>query len=290
MIKKLQQTKTMAENTQNNEIIEDKLSDKVCQKLGITDGISTDINDNELIEMLKKCGKRDQKSILGTFNKLISNQIEMMVNLKSIFTEIEVNEKAMIEQAKLMKSIKKSKKVIKDDETDSNDGENTKTAAVKKVAPCHAFVKKFMNEERDEYSPVEIRTKMNDFVKKERETNPDKINVKPSTEGGEVNKKIFNVYGDLKEFIGECSKIASEDVSFIEKTIKEKKKAKPEEGTSAFNEIEYMSEWAKEKKKLIDAPETLQFTDFMKYSPFCFIERNTLDKSKKKPPSTKKED
>ena len=33
---------------------------------------------------------------------------------------------------------------IKDDESDSVDGENTKTAAVKKLAPCHAFVKKFI--------------------------------------------------------------------------------------------------------------------------------------------------
>lgn len=276
----------MAEKTTTTEINEEKLSDKICQTLDISENINIDFNE-EMIEMIKKCGKRDQKAILNTYNKLISNHIERFATLKSVFTEIEVNEKAMIEQAKLMKSMKKKKSSIKDEETDSNDGDNTKVAAVKKPALCHSFVKKFMNEEREEYSPSEIRSKMNDFVKKERESNSDKINVKAETEGGEINKKIFNVYGDLKDFIIECSKIAAEDVSFIEKTIKEKKKSKPEKGSSAFNEIEYMSEWAKEKKKLTDVPATLQFTDFMKYSPFCFIERNTLDKSKKKPPSSK---
>lgn len=278
----------MSEKTTTTEINEEKLSDKICQTLDISDNINVEFNE-EIIEMIKKCGKRDQKAILNTYNKLISNHIERFATLKSVFTEIEVNEKAMIEQAKLMKSMRKKKSSTKDDETDSNDGENTKIAAVKKPALCHPFVKKFMNEERDEYSPSEIRSKMNDFVKKERESNSDKINVKAETEGGDVNKKIFNVYGELKDFIKECSNIASEDVSFIEKTIKEKKKSKPEKGTSAFNEIEYMSEWAKEKKKLIEAPATLQFTDFMKYSPFCFIERNTLDKSKKKTASSKVE-
>ena len=276
----------MAEKTTTIEINEEKLSDKICQSLDIFDNINVEFNE-EIIEMIKKCGKRDQKAILNSYNKIISTHIERFANLKSIFTEIEVSEKAMIEQAKLMKSMRKKKSSVKDDDSESNDGENTKIAAVKKPALCHEFVKKFMNEDRDEYSPSEIRSKMNDFVKKERESNSEKINVKADTEGGDINKKIFNVYGELKDFIKDCSKIAAEDVSFIEKTIKEKKKAKPEKGTSAYNEIEYMSEWVKEKKKLIDTPETLQFTDFMKYSPFCFVERNTLDKSKKKPPSQK---
>ena len=197
---------------------------------------------------------------------------------------------------KLSKSFKK-KKITVDDDSDTaeggQEGANAKTPAVKKGSECYQFVKEFMTEQgfedRDnlEYSPVEIRSVMNNFVKNERDKNEDKINVVPDS--GEINKKIFKVYGPLKNIIEECIKVVSTDINLIEKTIKEKKKAKPEEGSTAEKEIGYMEAWINEKKKLTTVPETLQFTDFMKYSPFCFVERNALEKAKKKPPAPKKD-
>merc|ERR1712178_171141 len=104
----------------------------------------------------------------------------------------------------------------------------------------------------------------------------DKINVEPS-DGEEVNKKIFKIYGDLETMIGNCIKNIKEDLSVVEKAIKEKKKEKPEDDSTAAKEISYMQMWVEKYKELTSPPDYLQFTDFMKYSPFCKIDRNPLE-------------
>jgi len=281
----------------NEEINEIKISEQFCELININESISIDFNDDTIKDMMKKCGKRDIKAIMNTYQKYIQQQLDNMMSLKTEFMRIELTDEFETQQAKLMKSFKKTKKTLssEDGDTESNDGENAKTAAVKKLSKCYDFVKTFMDsqefESRDsiEYSPVEIRSVMNDFVKKEREANADKINVKPESDGGETNKKIFKIYGPLKTIIEECIKKVKEDITLVEKAIKDRKKSKPDEGSASFKEIEYMETWVSEKKKLTEVPKTLQFTDFMKYSPFCFEERNTLEKAKKKPPAPKKE-
>ena len=272
-----------------NEAKEIKASDQICEKLGINALNPIDFSNEEYFEDLKKCGKRDIKSIINSYNKFIAHHIDILGYLRESFTKIESDEKHEIENAKLIKSLKKNKKISKSDEdtnSEENDEESTKITAVKKLEKCHDFVKDFMvsqgYDESDEWSPVQIRSAMNAFVTNEREKNPDKINVK--SDDGKINGKIFKVYGELKKIIENCIKNIKEDISVVEKSIKDKKKEKPEADSTAAKEITYMEMWVESKKELISTPDTLQFTDFMKYSPYCKIDRDPLEKARKKTP------
>lgn len=275
-----------------------KASDQLIELFNIDENISIDLKNEETLELLKKCGKREQKAIINVFNKTIQNYIEQLMILRTTFTELELTEKFEIDQSKLIKSLKKNKKTIKTDSDDvdseENDGEGgTKTvSAVNKPEKCHDFVKTFMVtqefDESEEYSPNQIRSAMNKFVNDQRKENPDKINVKPANSGDEINKKIFKIYGPLKEIIENCIKNIKEDISTVEKSIKEKKKEKPAEDSASGKEIINMQMWVDKYKELTNTPDSLQFTDFMKYSPFCKIDRNPLEKAKKKPPTPKK--
>lgn len=276
-----------------NDVKDIKVSDQICEKIGINVLNTFDFNDEEFIELLKKCKIRERKAILNSFNAYILHQVDVLGNLRESFTKIESDEKHDSEISKLMKSIKKGKKTSKgDDDTNSeeNDSGTNTASAVNKPEKCHEFVKDFMvsqgYETSDEWSPNQIRTAMNAFVNKERQTNPDKINVKPS-DGEEINKKIFNIYGPLETIIENCIKNIKEDISIVEKSIKEKKKDKPEADSTAGKEITYMQMWVDKYKDLTTSPKHLQFTDFMKYSPYCKAERNPLEKAKKKPPTPK---
>ena len=276
-----------------NEVKDIKVSDQICEKIGINVLNSIDFSNEEYFEELKKCGKRDIKFIINSYSKFIAHHIDVLGSLRETFTKIDCDEKHEIENSKLLKSIKKGKKALKtDDDTNSeeNDGTNTTISAVNKPEKCHDFVKDFMvsqgYEASDEWSPNQIRTAMNAFVNQERNTNPDKINVKPSG-GEEINKKIFNVYGPLEIIIENCIKNIKEDISIVEKSIKDKKKEKPESDSPAAKEITYMQMWVDKYKDLSSSPKFLQFTDFMKYSPYCKIDRNPLEKAKKKPPTPK---
>lgn len=271
-----------------------KVSDQICEKIGINVQNPIDFNDEEYIEDLKKCGKRDIKSIINTYSKFIAHHIDILGSLRETFIKIDCDEKHEVENSKLLKSIKKGKKALKlDDDTNSEENDGTTTAsasAVNKREKCHDFVKDFMVsqgfEASEEWSPNQIRTAMNAFVNSEREKNPDKINVKPS-DGEEINKKIFNVYGPLETIIENCIKNIKEDISIVEKSIKDKKKEKPEADSTIAKEITYMEMWVEKYKGLTSSPKHLQFTDFMKYSPYCKVDRNPLEKAKKKPPAPK---
>jgi hypothetical protein len=275
-----------------------KVSDQLIEQFGLDSSPNFDFKNEETIELLKKCGKREQKAVITVFNKTIQNYIEQLMILRTTFTEIDLTEKFEIDQSKLMKSFKKNKKATKTESDDINSEENdgeggVKTvSAVNKPEKCHDFVKTFMVtqefDEAEEYSPNQIRSAMNKFVNDQRKENPDKINVKPANSGDDINKKIFKIYGPLKEIIENCINNIKEDVSTVEKSIKEKKKEKPAEDSASGKEIINMQMWVDKYKELANTPESLQFTDFMKYSPFCKIDRNPLEKAKKKPPAPKK--
>ena len=100
-----------AKETQiENEAKEIKASDQICEKLGINALNPIDFSNEEYFEDLKKCGKRDIKSIINSYNKFIAHHIDILGYLRESFTKIESDEKHEIENAKLIKSLKKIKK------------------------------------------------------------------------------------------------------------------------------------------------------------------------------------
>lgn len=270
-----------------------KTSEIICEKLGITEEITFDFNeDEEFKELLESCGKRDQKSVIAAIQKKINQWIEIHSKIGIYFSTQQLNAQHEIETNKIIKSLKKGKKALKSSEDD--EGEETEAdastkapSAVKKPVKCHEFVKPLIKhlgiEVRDdlEYSQTELRNYMNNFVAQEREKNPEKINVKPK-DGGVLNKKYFNLYGKLKDLIKDSIEQIKLDIKIVEDSIDEKKATNSEEGSSTFKEIAMMEMWVEKYKGLTVIPETLQFTDFMKYSPYCIEDRNPLEKAKKK--------
>ena len=183
---------------------------------------------------------------------------------------------------------KKTKTQEKDSDDKSEDSEtNKKMYAVNKVSKCHDFVTDFIklsgkDNEDNEYCPTDILNAMTFYVKNERTHNNEKL-----TEGM-PDGKSFNVYGDMKEFIGNIINIVKQDKVLIETKICEIKKLNPSEGSKEEKLISNLEASIEKLNSLCEMPEVSQFTKFFTYRSFCCIDRNVIEKASRAPPSNKK--
>jgi hypothetical protein len=265
-----------------------KINELIAEELNIDELLKFDFNTETINEMLKNCSSREQNSVLKQFKTLKEHFESQYTQLILKFQELKFNSE--IEKLSSKGKGKKEKKAKSSDE----EGAEKKPSAVTKQQPCCDFTTTYMSSEMfkdsnpeifkdsTEYSRNDIHAGMREFVNLERKNNPDKITPKQD-EDEKPNNKMFHVYGELETLLKHASKNIKEDISIVEKSLKEKEKESPDEGTKAFKEIEYMKQWIEDKKNLSKVPKTLEFKDFMRYSPYCFPDRKPLEKAVKKP-------
>ena len=268
-----------------------KIHELIAEELNIEELLKFDFNSNEKVnEMLKNCSSREQNSVLKQFKILKEHFESQYTQLILKFQELKFNSE--LEKLSSKGKGKKEKKVKSSDEEGVE--KKPSSSGVTNKQPCCDFTTTYMSSEMfkdsnpeifkdsTEYSRNDIHAGMREFVTLERKNNPDKIT--PKQDGEEKpNNKVFNVYGELETLLKHASKNIKEDISIVEKSLKEKEKESPDEGTKAFKEIEYMKQWIEDKKNLSKVPKTLEFKDFMRYSPYCFPDRNPLEKAVRKP-------
>lgn len=265
-----------------------KIHELIAEELNIPDVLNFDFNTESVIDMLKTCTKTEKNHVLKQLKGLKEHFEDQFLKLNLKIQELEYESK--IEKMTTTKTGKKEKKA----KSSSEEGAEKKPSAVTKPQPCCDFTTTYMSSPKfkdsnpeifkvsDEYSRNDIHTGMREFVNIERKNDLDKIT--PKQDGDEKqNNKVFNVYGDLETLLKHATKNIKEDLSIVEKSLKEKEKENPDEGTKAFKEIENMKKWIEDKKNLSKVPKTLEFKDFMRYSPYCFPNRNPLEKAVKKP-------
>jgi len=266
-----------------------KIPDLIAEKLNIPELLNFEFNSNEEVnDMLMNCNVRDKNSVLKKFKTLKDHFDTQYQNVLLKIQEQDYESK--IEKMTTTKAGKKEKKA----KSSTEEGAEKKPSAVTKPQPCCEFTTTYMSSPKfkdsnpeifkvsDEYSRNDIHTGMREFVNIERKNNPDKITPKQVGDEKPSNKK-FNVYGELETFLKDAAKNIKVDISIVEKSIEEKEKENPDEATKAFKEIENMKQWIEDKKNLSKVPKTLEFKDFMRYSPYCFPDRKPLEKAVKKP-------
>lgn len=265
-----------------------KINESIADELNIPELFKFDINTETINEMLKKCTKTEKNHVLKQI-KGLKEHFEsqyLLLNLKIQEQDYE----SKIEKMITTKAGKKEKKA----KSSTEEGAEKKPSAVTKPQPCCDFTTTYMSspkfkdsnpeifKDSSEYSRNDIHTGMREFVNIERKNNPEKITPKQVGDEKPSNKK-FNVYGELETFLKDAAKNIKVDISIVEKSIEEKEKENPDEATKAFKEIENMKKWIEDKKNLSKVPKTLEFKDFMRYSPYCFPDRKPLEKAVKKP-------
>ena len=265
-----------------------KIHELIAEELNIPDVLNFNFNTESVNDMLKNCTKTEKNHVQKLFKGLKEHFETQFLQLNLKIQELEYESK--IEKMTTTKAGKKEKKAKSSDE----EGAEKKPSAVTKPQPCCDFTTTYMSsdifkdsnpeifKDSTEYSRNDIHAGMREFVNIERKNNPTKINLK--VDGDEKpNNKVFHVYGELETLLKHASKNIKEDISIVEKSLKEKEKENPDEGTKAFKEIEYMKQWIEDKKNLSKVPKTLEFKDFMRYSPYCFPDRKPMEKAVKKP-------
>ena len=265
-----------------------KIPDLIAEELNIPDILNFDFNTESVNDMLKNCSSREQNSVLKQFKTLKEHFESQYTQINLKFQELKFTSE--IEKLSSKGKGKKEKKAKSSDE----EGVEKKQSAVTKPQPCCDFTTTYMSSPKfkdsnpeifkvsDEYSRNDIHAGMREFVNIERKNDLDKITPEQIGDEKPSNKK-FNVYGELGTLLKHAAKNIKEDISIVEKSIEEREKENPEEGTKAFTEIENMKQWIEDKKNLSKVPKTLEFKDFMRYSPYCFPDRKPLEKAVKKP-------
>ncbi len=231
--------------------------------------------------------------VVASFNELndISKKLDIIdeKQIKNFITEKKKMDKAInafettyLESlASAFKTAKKSSKQKKvKSETSSG---NTTEPAVKKPLECEKCLHEFMGktDTSELISRNQAYTSVTDFVKSEKKNNPEKISSNLESD------KEFRIYGKLKTFLDNVSKIIGKNMDMIKAEIKTYEASKPQEGTKQMKELTSLRDENERLSKLKTIPEVMGYTNVMSYTNLCFTS-DYLNKVKAKPVKTKK--
>ena len=227
---------------------------------------------NELNEISKKLDIVDEKQI----KSFIVEKKKMDKTITTFETTYLETLASAFKTAK--KSSSKSKKVKVHDPLNP-----AAEPAVKKPLECESCLHEFLGKKdtTELISRNQAYTAVTDFVKSEKTNNPDKISANLESD------KEFRVYGKLKTFLDNVSKIIGKNLDLIKAEIKTYESAKPEEGSKQMKELNNLRDEVERLTKLKTIPEVMGYTNVMSYTNLCFT-TDYLSKIKSKPVKTKK--